>query len=85
MKHKIIEFIGKPKFFYVKDDDKPRREKNNISKTNIEKIKEFISKFNKFIPIGKNNNELYFNIILYCLWLMSNNDDAITISWNKIN
>ena len=87
MTHDICDFTDKPKpkFFFPKDGDKPKKEKNNIPKDDIKEITNYISTFNKFISIDKNHDELYFHLILYCFWWISNNDAGIKEYYIGIN
>ena len=46
---------------------------------------ECINKFNKYIKIDENHDELYFHFILYCFWWNCDNDDGIKEYYKGIN
>ena len=84
MKSNIIYKIDGNKSEFI-----PVIQNNDIRKTLIS----YINKLNRFIPIipiipidGKDyNNQIYFHIILYCMWWTANNDDGIKKYYEGIN
>jgi hypothetical protein len=63
------------------EDISPRKSKYMIkykrNNKSLEILYPFNMKLNRFIPILTDNEEIYFHLILFCLWWRAQNDDGL--------
>jgi hypothetical protein len=76
--YKIIGLTPKHKIYYNKNVTKEIQELQEL-------LDGYIRKFNGYISINTDHDEIHFHLILYCFWWVCNNDDGIIQYYKGIN